>query len=298
MSHPEARAGRSVIRAVGAVVLLLPLCLGACGDPPAPTGPIERLELTLDAEGGFAMATVRGGQRSEIAAGALLQGPGEEAEAALRQLTAALSIATDDPRLRDEDTASALRVYVTADPAAPWLAAQWTLMACAHPAVRVWRVSMRTDPEAEYVVADLPRDSSFDDELIRTEANEDVPGPGSDRPPLRKVKVKLFRKRWRDGEAAFTRIRVGNRDTGRTFDLPSAAASDTTRADRVWSELTTLLRRAHDPERAQIGEVHTPPPDGGRVPAGDVIRVARILRKIGYPRITFDGAPPPLLSGR
>lgn len=287
---------RSITCMLAALVLL-----AACGDEgglPSPPAPIDKLELTLDKAGAFQMVAVVEEERTEIAAGNPLLGTAREAEDVLAALTAALTVATDDARIRESDRGSLLRVFVTADPATPWKPLQWVLQCCAHPSVRIWRVSLRTDATAEYLPVDLPHDTGLNDDLYMAEANQDVPMPGDDREPLRKVVVKMFRKQRADPESAFTRMRVGGRRTGRTLDLPPTARPDPTRETRVWIELTKLLRFAYEAELDQYGEISAPPPDGGYVPTADVLRVARILTEIGYERLHLDGAPPPIHEDR
>ena len=64
-----------------------------------------------------------------------------------------------------------------------------------------------------------------------------------------------------------------------------------------WGEVRRSLAAALTGDLPRTAMIQTPPPDGARVPAGDVLRLMALLRSLNVGSIQFEGAAPPLRSG-
>jgi hypothetical protein len=119
---------------------------------------------------------------------------------------------------------------------------------------------------------------------------------------LQAIKVKLFRKNKDNPAEAYTKIKVGN-DWETTLpkgiwtgiweqDLDRHKAYETTFARLTAKIKEDWARQDNNPEVK--GEIAAPPPDGGAVPHGDVVRVLDTFLMLGLTQINFEGAMAPL----
>ena len=84
-----------------------------------------------------------------------------------------------------------------------------------------------------------------------------------------------------------------------TIDLPAASAPSGAHM-AAWRRLSVHLAKGAgtlETKLETVGEVKTPPPSGGSVPAADVIEVMQRLRDAGCATVQIEGAPPPLAAG-
>jgi biopolymer transport protein ExbD len=118
------------------------------------------------------------------------------------------------------------------------------------------------------------------------------------------VKVKLFRKNKETPDEAFTKVKIGN-------DWEIALPKGRWRPGMPREE-EEALQKEHDQKFAQIaakirdewkkqdnspevhGEISAPPPDGGAVPHGDIVRVLDIFLEVGMKEVNFEGGAAPL----
>ena len=127
----------------------------------------------------------------------------------------------------------------------------------------------------------LPKDVGPDPRMVIV---EEVP----------RVVVKLFRENHETPDAAYTRLRLGNRWTA---DLP--VGDDPAAREAVLDALTDELKRMHVEVGVEAeGEIKTPLPKGATVPHGDVMAVLDAFLDAGLEKVDFEGAPSPLPFGR
>jgi hypothetical protein len=108
------------------------------------------------------------------------------------------------------------------------------------------------------------------------------------------LKVKLFRVNPTDPERAFTRIRVGNTWT---LDVPSRGEG----VEAAWRSVSEELRAQHGRiagggpggDAAVRGAIAVPPPHGGLVPHGDVVRVLDAFLQADLRDVSFEGTHAP-----
>ncbi len=116
------------------------------------------------------------------------------------------------------------------------------------------------------------------------------------------LKVKLFRRNMDNKAEAFTRVRVGNRDTFELAkgDWAGTEKSDETRQadqDVIKAKVIAAIQRIWQQEGNNPdikGEIRTPPPFGQGVPHGHVIMVLDAFLEAGINDVTFQGAMPPV----
>lgn len=116
-----------------------------------------------------------------------------------------------------------------------------------------------------------------------------------------KIKLKVFRKHKADPERAYTLVRI---DNTHRIPLPQGswagkAVEDHVRLrdyDRAVAQIrAVLVAKADALGRAPdlCAEIVAPPPDGGAVPEGDVIRLVDTLVDVGLTDIRFEGSTMP-----
>jgi|GEM_PF-1201868 len=200
----------------------------------------------------------------------------EAAYAALRNLKEALLEASPERLVGAEARSEkSPRVVLDADPGAPWRFVQWVLaVASAHPN-DLGRLTFLFDDAAASVDIDLPMDPT-------PETFSQVQELGS---------VKLFRKEDpSEPKRAWTRIRWLQE---RTWDLPGGAPEvEAGMFAELENTIVAAIKQAAPVDPVAI-EIKAPPPTGGLVPTGDVLRVVTTLRRAGVATILLEGAPPP-----
>jgi hypothetical protein len=108
------------------------------------------------------------------------------------------------------------------------------------------------------------------------------------------LKVKLFRVNPTDPERAFTRVRVGNTWT---LDVPSRGDG----VESAWRSVSEEIRSQHGRIAgggpgggAPVhGAIAVPPPHGGLVPHGDVVRVLDAFLLAHLEDVSFEGTHAP-----
>jgi len=256
-----------------------------------------------------------------------LTGQPAEDMAALKALHVGLGAALGGeqrpPELMEPDGHSRGRLLVDVAADVPWRHVQWVVaVSCTH-AMKVYRLTFLAPGAATWFDVDLPKDGG--------------PGGVVDYvgERVRRLEVKLFRKNLDDpGSAPFTRLRVrvteqlmagGRLFKGKLRQAPEpkvltgggGKGAERPVADSTADETTIDLAAASAPSGAHMaawrrlsshlgkgagslrimGEVKTPPPSGGSVPAADVIEVMQRLRDAGCETVHIEGAPPPLAVG-
>ena len=187
--------------------------------------------------------------------------PDRDAPLGLRDLEQWLDERTSVPDARAPDGSSLRTAYLEIDAGTPWVGVQWILMTCAHPARKIWKFAF----------------------AARTPA----PGGGAGARGAIVVSVP------RDGNAwppppeppPHYRIKLFQRDPGQA----SGPARD-------WNDLASTLD-ALPKDTTDVGaifEIITPPPAGGRVPYGTVLRIVDASLAAGARFIGFEGAAMPL----
>jgi hypothetical protein len=119
---------------------------------------------------------------------------------------------------------------------------------------------------------------------------------------LQAIKVKLFRKDKDQGEKAWTKIKVGNDWETRLPDgvWTGKAEKDAGRLaeyEKVYAQLTAKIKEEwakQDNSPDVKGEIAAPPPDGGAVPHGDIVRVLDVFLTLGLTQVNFEGQMAPM----
>jgi hypothetical protein len=119
---------------------------------------------------------------------------------------------------------------------------------------------------------------------------------------LQAIKVKLFRKDKDQGEKAYTKVKIGNDwetklPTGLWTGRAEADEPRLREYEKVYAQIAAKVKeewakQGNDPEVK--GEIAAPPPDGGAVPHGDVVRVLDVFLTLGLTQVNFEGQMAPL----
>ncbi|MCB9825679.1 MAG: biopolymer transporter ExbD [Planctomycetes bacterium] len=145
-------------------------------------------------------------------------------------------------------------------------------------------------------------DRQIDSTLPKTEGIDTI---AVTPPDSEKLKLKVFR-RGLDGppETQLTVIRV---DSSHELHLPtgwSSYAEESVERRNVFDAVLAQLgvavrgRAAASPDRSKLlAEIVAPPPSGGYVPHGDVMRILDVLLQAGFHDVRFEGALSPLAGG-
>jgi hypothetical protein len=145
-------------------------------------------------------------------------------------------------------------------------------------------------------------DRRIDSMLPKDRGPNQVPAFPKD---FQKVRVKVFRRDVQDAHKAATVVRIDN--DRRVFALPAGwrgrgaeTPERVRRYDATIAAIRSVIaakRAAHGPDAAKVkGEIVAPPPRGGLVPDGDVIRILDTFLSLGMTDVVFEGQSTPLSS--
>jgi biopolymer transport protein ExbD len=154
---------------------------------------------------------------------------------------------------REPDGLSTAEAVILADADMPWPVVLWAMQTCADPAVKAYKIHFGVRHRASGELGVLSAELPKDRGHPGDRVGEAPPAP---------IKVRLF-----------------GRDSGRPAQ-PEA----------VYHE---LVRRRAAGEKAPVVEISAPPPHGSRVRYGFVMGILDAVRRAGYARVTFEGAPMP-----
>ncbi len=119
---------------------------------------------------------------------------------------------------------------------------------------------------------------------------------------FQKVKVKVFRRNLQqDASQHYTYIKI---DNSHEFGLPMGwksivdnAPEDVAKYTATMDQIQAVIRSKFHafPDRSTVkGEITAPPPSGGFVPHGDVMRILDMFITLQFPEVIFEGAQNPL----
>lgn len=202
---------------------------------------------------------------------------------------------------RNPDGTSRVRAVLCIDRAAPWKHVQWIMQAFASPKVKVVHIVFpvrRSETATSGPVAKKGEPSRFGRIDVALPTDRGMPAVS---PP--RVKLKVFRRDMGDLAKAYTLIKIDRER--QTFSLPRGwkgfLRESPDRADRhdaVLGAVRTLVEQrmmSHGVAAKQVQcEIVAPPPKGGAVPFGDVIRLVHLAQQLGMGKVMFEGAATPL----
>lgn len=194
-------------------------------------------------------------------------------EKVLVHVSRALQDVSDETNNRYPDGTSKVKLRLEVAPDAKWQHVQWLMQAAAHPGVRIWQVDARLQGEKSWTSIVLPKDTGLSaggQYIGRTHLGQEYT----------KVKLQFFRK----GAAAATKLRI---DNGAVLDMKDSTI------DKALEHARTSVKEKLPTD---VVEIVATPPDGGAVPAADVLRVYRMVRDLGHETFLFEGTAPPMMQ--
>lgn len=244
--------GRRRLRALLSCVGLAFLgCLAACGSEPAEP-PTTAPPLDLPVVGTVGEPPPLAERRTiQVTRSGHIRLPGRDGVLSLEELRQVLTESSRVPGTLAPDGSSRWTALLEIDAGTPWLGVQWILQTCAHPAVRIWRLSFAAvtpDGEVGAIGVTLPSDRG------------PTPTPLAF-PPYHRVKV-------------FQRDEGPASGFGVLAERLAALPKDETGIGAVF-------------------DVVAPPPSGGRVPYGTILRVVDLTLQAGARFVSFEGAAMP-----
>ena len=121
---------------------------------------------------------------------------------------------------------------------------------------------------------------------------ERFPSPA---PVLPHIRASLARLNAEDPAQARTKLKLG----GTEWVLPDLDKSSEPARDALFAAVEARIRALHEGGKDLLGEIDCPPPTGGLVPHGDVVRVLDAFLAAGVSQVEFQGAAmPPIPRSR
>jgi hypothetical protein len=274
----------------------------------------ERFVVHLTADG---RALVREDGESSALKEIPLGGPDPKAQdLGLLELRRLLVLASSDPKARNPDGTSKVRLLVRASGRTRWQIVQWVLVTAAGPRVRMTqaalavRVAADGGPRPAVIAVPDPvgiRDGSTLSEAL-PEVEEGAPSPApappaapesSEAPPKdadEPIRIRLFRRHKEDPALAYTQIRL---DGAHEYGLPPGDPLDAgvaEKRDTAFASIAEGLEQVRRERPKAPVQVAAPPPNGGAVPYADAVRLLALLAQHGIPVASLEAPVGPLPS--